>query len=141
MQDHRNKVTRRFTATIIGDWQDNQGVLDETFYFADGKVEKRCWRLTKQGDKLTGTAGDVIGTAKGQVQGNTLNWQYTLKAQTDNGQVKLKLDDWLYLVDEYNLINRTKMFFWSFPVGEVTLHIAKLKKPKTTQTSADCRLK
>jgi hypothetical protein len=38
----------------------------------------------------------------------------------------VSLDDWLYLVDERHLLNRTTLTKFGFRVGELTLVIEKL---------------
>ena len=51
----------------------------------------------------------MVGEASGTTEGNALNWQYVLEIPV-NGKVRhIKLNDWLYLVDENNLINRATM--------------------------------
>lgn len=141
VQDFKGEVTRRFTADIVAEWQGNRGVLDEQFVFDDGEEQSRCWRLTQQGDELTGTAGDVIGEAKGQAKGNTLNWQYVLRVAMDDGDsIDLHLDDWLYLVTEDHLINRTQMHKFGLPVGEITLAIHRTAKTPARALSANCRV-
>ena len=125
VQDFRGKVIRRFRAEINASWQDGEGVLDEQFFFNDGEQQTRCWRLTKTGNQYTGTAGYVGGQASGTTEGNALNWQYVLEIPV-NGKVRhIKLNDWLYLVDENNLINRATMSKFGIPVGEITLYIRR----------------
>lgn len=125
VQDYNGQVTRTFKAELVAKWRDDQGLLDEKFYFDDGKIEYRCWKLTKRGNTYTGTAGDVVGKAEGEVFGNTLNWQYDLVVETDSGPRQLHLDDWLYLIDDSTIINRTNMSFYGVDVAEVTLSIRK----------------
>ena len=43
----------------------------------------------------------------------------------DGSTMALNLDDWMYLIDEDNMINRTKMYKFGIPVGEITLYIGK----------------
>ncbi len=126
VQNFSGKVTRRFKADITGDWQDGIGTLDEQFMFSDGERQSRCWRLVKEGNRYRGTAEDIVGEALGEVQGNALNWRYTLQVPVDGKVWNIALDDWLYLIDENNLINRTRMKKFGLPVGELTLHIRKL---------------
>ncbi|WP_236588721.1 DUF3833 domain-containing protein [Amphritea japonica] len=126
VQSFSGKVTRRFKADITGQWQGDRGILDEQFYFSDGEQQSRCWKLVKQGNRYQGTAGDIVGEASGEVQGNTLNWRYTLQVPVNGKVWDINLDDWLYLIDENNLINRTKLKKFGLTVGELTLHIRKL---------------
>lgn len=139
IQDHKGQVIRMFRAELSASWQKNQGVIDEKFYFNDGKIEYRCWRIEKNGDSYIGQAGDVDGLASGQVKGNTLNWQYYLNVQTDNGERRLHLDDWLYLVDNNTLLNRTSMSFYGLEVAELTLSISKQPQMNYLQRE-ECQL-
>lgn len=131
VQNFSGKVTRRFKADIDAHWEGDQGVLDEQFEFSDGELQSRCWRLQKQGNIYLGTAGDIVGEARGEVQGNALNWIYTLQVPVDGKVWNIQLDDWLFLIDENNLINRTKMRKFGLPVGELTLHIRKLTEQES----------
>lgn len=135
VQNFSGKVTRRFRADITAHWQGEQGILDERFVFSDGEQQQRCWRLTKQGNHYRGTAEDIVGEARGEVQGNALNWRYTLQVPVNGKVWDIALDDWLYLIDENNLINRTKMKKWGLPVGELTLHIRKLSDAESAATA------
>lgn len=140
VQNFRGKVTRRFKAEIVGNWQGNVGILDERFEYDDGEIDYRCWRLEKSGNQYKGTAGDVIGEAQGETQGNALNWQYVLQVSVDGKPMNINLDDWLYLIDDNHLINRTTMSYWGIPVGEVTLHIEKLNQREAASLSEGCVL-
>ena len=127
LQNRSGKMTRRFTATIDAHWEGQTGTLDETFTFDDGEIQKRIWTLTHHGDgHYTGQAGDVIGTAEGSIEGSVFQWQYTLDIPYGDGTISVNLDDWLYLVDEEHLINRTKLTKFGFKVGELTLIIEKV---------------
>lgn len=126
VQDYSGKVIRRFRADIQGRWQGDRGVLDERFEFSDGEIQTRCWQLRKDGDRYTGSAGDVVGEARGEAAGNALNWRYRLRVSVGEREWVLALDDWMYLVDETHLINRTRMRKFGLTVGELTLHIQKL---------------
>ena len=138
VQDYKGQVLRTFSAELVATWRGGSGLLDEKFYFNDGTIEYRCWKLTKQGNKYTGTAGDVVGKAEGQVIGNTLNWQYDLMVNTDSGLRQLHLDDWLYLIDNDTIINRTSMSLYGLDVAEVTLSIRKEPNQNYT-TRENCK--
>lgn len=126
-QDRSDQVIRRFRVEMTGTWQGNTGILDETFYYADGTTEKRIWTLTKLGDgKYSGSASDVIGEALGEAKGFALNWHYTLALKTDDDVYHVDFDDWMFLLDEKRLINRAQVTKWGFDVGEVTLLIEKI---------------
>jgi len=124
-QDRSGKVVKRFYVRIEARWEGNQGTLDEHFEFSDGTTEKRVWKLVKDGDRYTGTAGDVVGTATGKAAGNALSWNYVLAVPVDGRTWHVDMDDWMYLIDDRTMLNRTTMSKFGFKVGEVTLSFRK----------------
>ena len=138
VQDRSGKVVRRFHADIVGKWEENRGVLDEKFVFADGELQQRCWRLVKEGSYYSGTAADVAGKATGQVKGHALNWRYTLQVPVGENVWDIQLNDWMYLVDEENLINRASMSKFGIEVGEITLFIKKTGDLPTRELTQGC---
>lgn len=133
MHDWRGKQGVRFVADLCGEWREQQGDLYEVFYFSDGRIEQRHWRLNQSTDgQVRGTAGDVVGEAKGQLAGNSLYWQYVLRIPYADDTLDVTVKDWLHLVDEKNLINRTTLHKFGFKVAELTLSIQQL------DASADC---
>ncbi len=126
VQDYSGMVTRRFKVDMQASWQGNLGTIDEQFYYQDGETGERIWKITlKEDGTLTGEAGDVVGTAKGITRGNAFNWQYTLEIPYDGDTMEVDLDDWMYLVTETRLINRTSIDKLGMEVGEITLVIEK----------------
>jgi hypothetical protein len=121
VQDRSGKVLRRFTVRIDGTWSGDRGTLDEHFEYADGTKEQRVWQLARDGSRWTGTAGDVVGTAQGETQGNALHWNYVLAVPVDGRVWHLAMDDWMYLIDANTLLNRTAMSKLGVDVGSVTL--------------------
>jgi hypothetical protein len=127
LQDRSGRMTRRFTATLQGSWNGDEGVLAEVFYFDDGEVQERTWRLRHLGDgRYSGTAGDVVGMAAGSIGGSVFHWQYQLDVPWRDDSIVVNLDDWLYLIDDKHLLNRTTLRKFGFRVGELTLVIEKL---------------
>jgi hypothetical protein len=127
LQDRAGRMTRRFTATLQGSWNGDEGVLAEVFYFDDGEVQERTWRLSHLGEgRYSGTAGDVVGMAAGSIGGSVFHWQYQLDVPWRDDSIVVNLDDWLYLIDDKHLLNRTTLRKFGFRVGELTLVIEKL---------------
>lgn len=127
LQNRGGEMTRRFTASIDASWEGNTGVLEEEFSFDDGEIQFRTWHLTDHGNgRYSGTAGDVIGTAGGSIVGSVFQWQYQLEVPYNDGSITVALDDWLYMIDDNHLINKTRLSKFGFRVGELTLLIEKL---------------
>ena len=130
LQNRKGMVTRKFSAEIDARWEGNTGYLDEVFYFDDGKTETRNWVLTLHDDgRVSGTAGDVVGEAEGQLAGSALHWKYTLAVPYKGDTLNVLIDDWLYLVNENRLLNKSLLKKFGFRVGELTLMIEKDETP------------
>ncbi|PKH07146.1 DUF3833 domain-containing protein [Moritella sp. Urea-trap-13] len=124
--DRDGKMTRRFHVDLTAKWQGNQGTIKEWFTFDDGEKSTRIWSITKQSANLyEGTASDVIGIAQGRTQGAALHWQYDLVINVDGSDYEVGLDDWMYLLDEKRLFNKTDIIKFGIKVGEINLVIEK----------------
>ncbi|ERL56741.1 DUF3833 domain-containing protein [Psychrobacter aquaticus] len=124
-QGRSGEVKKRFYVDINATHEgDDVIVLDEKFSWADGSNSQRIWRLTQQADgSWKGTAGDVIGEATGEVVGNTLHWQYLLELPVDDKTYKVNFDDWMYLIDQDVMLNRSVMKKFGVELGSVTLSL------------------
>ena len=67
----------------------------------------------------------MLGEAVGHAAGNALNWRYTLLLPVDGKTYEMQMDDWMYLIDEHVLLNRTHMSKFGWPLGDVTLSFDK----------------
>jgi hypothetical protein len=124
--DRSGRVVKRFTVVMNCTWDGEQGVLDEDFVYSDGTKQKRIWRLQHLGEgNYSGTADDVIGTAKGTSRGNAFRWGYTLALPVDGRVWEVQFDDWMYLMDERVMINKASMTKFGVFLGEVTLSFTK----------------
>ncbi len=107
-------------------WQGDTGTLDEDFTYADGTKQKRVWTLKKTGaGRFTATAPDVIGSAEGIVSGNALRWKYVLALPVDGKVVNVDMEDWMFLIDEKVMLNRTAMSKYGVNLGNVTLSFTR----------------
>jgi hypothetical protein len=124
--DRNGKVVKRFTVEMKCQWQNAQGILDEDFVYSDGTKEKRIWKLTDKGNgAYVGTAGDVVGTADGQIKGNAFNWRYTLALPVDGTVLNVQMDDWMYLMNDRVMLNKARMTKLGVHLGDVTLSFTK----------------
>lgn len=126
VQDYSNKLTRRFCVDIIGTWQGNQGQLHETFYYNDGEQQIRIWDLQVADDgSVTGGAADVIGQASGGSQGTAFNWHYTLRVPVGDTEYDLFVDDWMFMMDDNRMMNRSYMKKLGVTVAEISIFFDK----------------
>lgn len=121
-QDRSGKIVKRFKVLMKATWSGNLGTLDEDFEYSDGTKSKRVWTLKKEADgKYSGTASDVIGKAEGESAGNAFRWNYTLDLPVGDKTYHVQFDDWMYLLDDGIMMNKSKMSKFGFYLGEVTL--------------------
>ena len=126
VQDRSGRILKRMVVEIDGAWKGDTGTLDERFTYADGTKEARVWTIRKDGNRYTGTAADVVGEARGEAAGNALRWNYVLDARREGGgTIHLDMDDWMWLVDERTLVNRTTFSKFGIRFGEVTIFFRK----------------
>ena len=79
LQNRSGKVTRQFSADLVGKWDGKQLILDEKFDWDDGEIQTRQWQITKiDENNYEGTAGDVVGKAKGYSYGPAFKLEYVL---------------------------------------------------------------
>ncbi|NIO40968.1 MAG: DUF3833 family protein [Burkholderiales bacterium] len=125
-QDRSGQVVRRFSVEIKSSWNGDVGTLEEDFVYSDGTTDRRVWTITKLDEhNYIGTAEDVIGEARGTAYGNALRWQYVLALPVDDKVYHVKFDDWMYLMNERIMLNRSEMSKFGVRLGEVTLAFRK----------------
>lgn len=125
-QDRSGKVVKRFHVVIESSWQGNVGTLDERFEYSDGSTQRRVWTVTKHDTgRYTGRADDVVGEAQGEAQGNALRWRYTLALPVDGTVYNVEFDDWMFLMDDRTMLNRSFMSKFGIELGQVTLSFRK----------------
>lgn len=126
-QKRSGEVVKRFHARVDSRREGEKLILDERFVYSDGTRQQRTWTLVPDGPRRwRGTAGDVVGEAIGEVAGNALHWRYRLDLPVDGRNWVMDMDDWMYLMDEDTLINRTRMSKLGVEVGQITLFFRRL---------------
>ena len=126
LQNRSGKVTRQFSADLNGKWDGEQLVLDEKFNWTDGEVQTRQWKIKKiDNHNYEGTAGDVVGIAKGYSYGPAFKFEYVLLVPVKGREIKITFDDWIFMQDEKVAINRAKMTKFGIKVAELTVMFVK----------------
>ena len=126
LQNRSGKVTRQFSADLNGNWDGKQLILDEKFNWNDGEIQNRQWKINKiDNHNYEGTAGDVVGTAKGYSYGPAFKFEYVLLVPVKGREMKITFDDWIFMQDERVAINRATMSKFGFKVAELTVVFVK----------------
>ena len=126
LQNRSGKVTRQFSANLNGKWDGKQLILDEKFIWTDGEIQERQWRINKIDEhNYEGTAGDVVGIAKGYSYGPTFKFEYVLLVPVKGKEIKITFDDWIFQQDDKVAINKATMTKFGIKVAELTVLFLK----------------
>ena len=133
-QGRSGEVIKRFHVVIDARWETQDGVatgtLDEHFSWADGTTSRRVWTITKTAEgRYVGRADDVVGDAIGDASGNALHWRYTLALPVDGRVWNVAIDDWMFLIDDKVMLNRSAMSKFGIHLGDITLSFTRREKP------------
>jgi hypothetical protein len=127
LENRKNQITRRFTVDMEGSWKGNVGTLKEYFTFDDGEKSERIWTIIfDDKNNFTATAADVVGQARGSQHGNALQMEYILDLEVGEGKrYNVKLDDWMFLVDEKTLVNKSTIKKFGVTFGKLTIFFTR----------------
>jgi len=115
------RLASRFVADMKGEWDGNTGTLAESFRYDNGSTQERKWYLTlDENGSFTATADDIIGTAQGQISGATLSMTYRIRLTEAAGGHVLSVTDWLYLMENGTILNRSELRKFGIKVAELT---------------------
>ena len=122
------RVTSRFIAEFTGQWDGDTGTLAEEFTYDTGNSQSRKWFLTMgENGHFTATASDVIGEAEGQQIGNAVRMTYKIRLPQEAGSHVLDVTDWLYLMENGNILNRSEMRKFGIKVAELIATMRPVK--------------
>lgn len=126
VQDWRGRVVQRFDVEMVGTWEGDVGTLREKFVYYDGKTQDRVWTIRRLGDnRYEGTASDIIGTATGGTSGSAVRWNYVMDLPVDDTTYRLRFDDWMWVMNDGVLINRSYLKKFGITVSELTIFMQK----------------
>lgn len=129
VQDWRGRVVRKFDIDMVGSWNGDEGKLEEYFSYYDRETQQRVWTIRKTGENsYEGTASDIIDKATGEQRGDAVNWHYLMDVPVDDTTYRLKLDDWMWQMNDGVLINRSYMKKFGITVAELTIFMQKQEK-------------
>ena len=121
------RVTSRFVADMHVSWVGNVGTMTERFTYDNGTVQDRCWTLTLGNDgSVKATAPDVIGEGRGKAKGHALQLKYRIKLGEDAGGHELDAVDWMYLVENGTIMNRSQFRKFGIKVAELVATMRKV---------------
>ena len=121
------RVTSRFVARMDGTWQGATGTMAEHFTYDSGLTQDREWRLTLNPDgTIVAEADDLVGPGRGVQKGNAVQLEYRIRLPASAGGHVLDVTDWMYLLDNGTIMNRSQFRKFGIKVAELVATMRKL---------------
>lgn len=114
------RVSSRFVADMHGTWEGNRGTLTERFTYDSGVIQNRAWRLTLGNDgMIKAEADDLDGPGVGRTEGPACQMRYRIRLPADSGGHVLDVVDWMYLMPNGTIMNRSQFRKFGIKVAEL----------------------
>lgn len=128
------RVSSRFVARFDAAWDGNKCVMKEVFHYDSGEVQNREWHLTLGNDgSIKAEAPDVIGAGRGQQSGSAVLLNYKIKLTEAAGGHVLDTTDWMYLMQNGSIMNRSQFRKFGIKVAELVATM----RPAQSATAAE----
>ena len=114
------RVASRFTAKFDATWDGDRGVMRELFQYDSGSEQHREWRLSVgENGQITADADDLVGNGSGQQSGSGVKLTYRIKLPEGGGGHELDVVDWMYLLENGTIMNRSQFRKFGIKVAEL----------------------
>jgi len=121
------RVSSRFVADMVGEWDGMTGILKERFRYDTGIVQDRQWTLRLGGSgAIAAEAPDVIGTGVGRVAGCAVEMRYRIRLSPEAGGHVLDVVDWMYLMENGTIMNRSQFRKFGIKVAELVATLRRV---------------
>jgi hypothetical protein len=114
------RVASRFVGDFEAHWEGNTGIMVEEFRYDSGATQSRRWtfRLGNDGSILA-EAPDLVGPGHGMQLGSGVHLRYRIRLPEDSGGHVLDATDWMYLMENGAIMNRSQFRKFGIPVAEL----------------------
>ncbi|MDH3265162.1 MAG: DUF3833 domain-containing protein [Paracoccaceae bacterium] len=114
------RVSSRFVADMEARWEGNVGTMTEEFRYDSGTTQSRFWRLTLGNDgAIRAEADDLVGVGRGMQTGPGVVLNYRIRLPEEAGGHVLDTTDWMYLMENGAIINRSQFRKFGIKVAEL----------------------
>lgn len=129
------RVSSRFVAEFDASWDGDTGVMAEHFKYDSGMEQDREWRLTLlEGGRIRAEADDLVGAGEGQQTGSGVVLRYSIRLSENAGGHVLDVVDWMYLMDNGTIMNRSQFRKYGIKVAEL---VATMRPRRAIEAKAD----
>ena len=129
------RVSSRFVAEFNASWDGDTGVMAEHFSYDSGLEQDREWRLTLlENGRIHAEADDLVGHGSGQQTGSGVVLRYSIRLSESAGGHVLDTVDWMYLMDNGTIMNRSQFRKYGIKVAEL---VATMRPRHASQAKAE----
>ncbi|MCV6598502.1 MAG: DUF3833 domain-containing protein [Mangrovicoccus sp.] len=129
------RVNARFVAEMEAKWQGDTGIMTEDFRYDSGTTQHREWQLkVDETGQISATAPDILGEGKGQQKGAGVRLGYRIRLPEASGGHVLSTVDWMYLMENGTIINRSQFRKFGIRVAELVATMRPLPAQHDAQT-------
>lgn len=131
------RVSSRFVAEFHASWDGDQGRMTEHFRYDSGDTQDREWRLTVEPfGKIRAEADDLVGVGRGRQAGHGVCLKYSIRLPEASGGYVLDAVDWMYLVENGTIINRSQFRKFGIKVAELVATIRPMDASEARKEAA-----
>ncbi|MGS4945477.1 DUF3833 domain-containing protein [Meridianimarinicoccus sp. RP-17] len=132
------RVAARFVAEMHAEWDGDTGTMTEHFRYDSGTVQDRSWVL-KVGPEgaITATAPDLVGEGRGAQKGTGVMLRYAIRLPESSGGHVLQATDWMYLMENGTIINRSEFRKFGFRVAELVATMRPVAAAESERVAAE----
>ena len=132
------RVSARFVARMHASWDGDTGTMTENFRYDSGAVQDRAWvlKVAPKG-RITATAPDLVGTGNGVQKGSGVMLRYTIRLPESSGGHALKVTDWMYLMENGTIINRSEFRKFGVRVAELVATMRPVDAAEAERVAAE----
>lgn len=126
VEDRGGAPTETIATDCVGT-PDAQGLhLMQTLREGDGTVRHRDWRLRRtSAGHFVANANDMVGTAAGVAAGPVFHWNWVWAVSPANPLKNVTMHQWMYLMADGSMVNRTVITKLGITVAQVTEHFSR----------------
>ena len=130
------RVSSRFVADMHGTWDANRATLTEHFTYDSGATQNRAWSLTLSADgAIRAEAPDLDGPGTGLTEGPACKMNYRIRLPADAGGHVLDVTDWMYLMPNGTIMNRSQFRKFGIKVAELIATMRPMPETHVSQTA------
>jgi hypothetical protein len=132
------RVAARFVAEMHADWDGDTGTMTEKFQYDSGTVQDRSWMLEvgREG-AITATAPDLVGKGHGAQKGAGVMLRYKIRLPESSGGHTLQATDWMYLMENGTIINRSEFRKFGIRVAELVATMRPVSVTEAERVAAE----